>query len=339
MIIEALIAHIVGYFYFTRYLTFLANSRNSDGHSQYAWGIFFTSLVIFGLIEPDRYLAWLSISVGLVLGHALFRKYIMHPIDLFLSSTIQYNTTHALQTFYKNNGQIVAFLLHQMLFVFWISLLNQFLFNWTQPLTQVFFVIISTGLLLLKSTTSVTWIKDNKRRVFQTITSYVVLSALLLFISQLMISILSVVDTGPGTLISLQNRLPYETFIHSAFILILLMRPANLIIRTLSVQYDPKGNERKLTDSSYRQEDTSRQESGFKGAGAMIGNLERTLIFLSFLYGSLLSVVAILSIKAFARYKLIADDPYFSEYFVIGTMLSVLITFLSYIGLVALTLM
>ncbi|MDZ7835582.1 MAG: hypothetical protein U5K84_10030 [Alkalibacterium sp.] len=45
-------------------------------------------------------------------------------------------------------------------------------------------------------------------------------------------------------------------------------------------------------------------------------------------------MVAILSIKAFARYKLIAEDPYFSEYFVIGTMLSVLITFGCYALLV-----
>ncbi|MCC5895547.1 MAG: hypothetical protein JJU16_08825 [Alkalibacterium sp.] len=339
MIIEALIAHIVGYFYFTRYPTFLANSKNAEGHSQYSWGIFFTSLVIFGLIEPEQYLSWLSISVGLVLGHALFRTYIMEAIDMFLSSTIQYNRTHALQTFYKKNGQIIAFSLHQMLFIFWITLMNQLLFIWTQPLTQIFFIIISTGLLILKTKTSVTWLKENRRSVLQTLTSYIVLSALALFISQLMITVISVVDTGPQPLIILQNRLPYEAFLQTAFILILLMRPANLIIRTLSVQYDPKGNERKLSDTSYLKDAAPLQESGFKGAGAMIGNLERILIFLSFVYGSLLSVVAILSIKAFARYKLIADDPYFSEYFVIGTMLSVLITFVSYIGLMALTMM
>lgn len=331
MIIESLIAHVIGYFYFTRYPTFLANSKSGEGHSQYAWGIFFVSLVIFGLIETENYLSWLSISIGLILGHALFKKYVMHSIDLFLSSTIQYNTTHALQTFYKKNGQVVAFALHQMLFIFWIILLDQLLFTLSQPLTQLFFIIISVGLLMLKGETPVTWLKNNKRQVFQTITSYIVLSALVLFIAQLVVTLLSTVSLVPYTGLIPQTTQPYDTFTSLSFIILLLMRPANLIIRTLSIQYDPKGTEKHVT-----QPHSSSQESGFKGAGAMIGNLERILIFLSFLYGSLLSVVAILSIKAFARYKLIADDPYFSEYFVIGTMLSVLITFISYIGLVAL---
>lgn len=100
------------------------------------------------------------------------------------------------------------------------------------------------------------------------------------------------------------------------------MKPTNLVIRAVSAKYDPKKN----TALSVQSE----QDSGFKGAGAMIGDLERLLILLSFFFGSLLSVVAILSIKAFARYKLITEDPYFSEYFVIGTMLSVLITFTCY---------
>lgn len=336
MIIESLIAHIVGYFYFTRYPAFLANSKNAEGHSQYSWGIFFSSLVIFGLIVSENYLSWLSISIGLILGHALFKKYLMHTIDSFLSSIIQYNTTHALQSFYKKNGQIVAFSLHQMLFIFWIIILNQLLYNLSQPITQLFFITISLGLLLLKADTPVTWLKNNKRSVFQTLTSYIVLSAVVLFIAQLGVTLMSSYTLAPETGPILQSTQPYDIFIYATFIFLLLMRPANLIIRTLSVQYDPKGNERKLTDSSSQIPANASQESGFKGAGAMIGNLERILIFLSFMYGSLLSVVAILSIKAFARYKLIADDPYFSEYFVIGTMLSVLITFISYIGLVAL---
>ncbi|GAB2324093.1 hypothetical protein IRB23M11_17150 [Alkalibacterium sp. m-11] len=340
MIIESLIAHLIGYFYFTKYPTFLAHSKNEKGHSQYSWGIFFTSLVVFGLIDDiGDYLPWLSISIGLVLGHALFKHYIMQAIDLFMSSTIQYNASHALQTFYRKNGQIIAFALHQMLFIFWILGLNQFLYELSEPSIQLFFIIIASGILLLKSQISVQWIQTHKKTVGQTLASYVILSAIVLFISQLILSVLSPLQFNPVRFMMTGELTdPYLLFIRFVLILLLLMRPANLLIRTLSVQYDPKGTRKTLVEETTETDRTPEKgESGFKGAGAMIGNLERILIFLSFLNGSLLSIVAILSIKAFARYKLIADDPYFSEYFVIGTMLSVLITFLSYLILIGLS--
>ncbi|GEL66323.1 hypothetical protein MPS01_04780 [Marinilactibacillus psychrotolerans] len=68
----------------------------------------------------------------------------------------------------------------------------------------------------------------------------------------------------------------------------------------------------------------------------MIINLIRIMILLSFVSSNLIPIVAILSIKAFARYKLIVEDASFSEYFVIGTMLSVVITFILYLMLHAL---
>ncbi|MCC5890258.1 MAG: hypothetical protein JJU01_06775 [Alkalibacterium sp.] len=348
MIIESLVTHIVAYFYFMRYPTKLNQSETEKNQTPYTWGIFFSSLIVFGLTDSANYLSWLTISIGLVSGQAVFIKYIQPTLQLYLDSTIKQNETHVLQTFYHKNEDIIAFTLQQTLIFIWIIMLNQLFFYLAHPLTKLFFIIISIGYLSLSNRDSIIWGEVDKRRIFQTLTSYILLSALVLFVSQLLIQLIDSVSNSALQVFPFQNaQASYGLFIRAVLVFLILMRPANLLIRSLSVQYDPKKSlkveddaEDDLTEQPSQIQPASREipvipnESGFKGAGAMIGNLERILIFLSFLSGSLLSVVAILSIKAFARYKLIADDPYFSEYFVIGTMLSVLITFISYILLV-----
>lgn len=348
MIIESLVTHIVAYFYFMRTPTQLNQTETQTSQRPYTWGIFFTSLILFGVIDSAHYLSWLTISIGLVSGQAVFLRYVKPALGLFLDSSIKHNQTHALQSFYNKNEDIISFSLQQMLLFIWIVLLNQLFFYLAHPLTKLFFIIITLGYLSLSNRDSIIWGEVDKRRVFQTLTSYIVLSALVIFVAQLIIQLIESVGNSSLQMFSFQNaQSSYGLFIRFVMVFLILMRPANLLIRSLSVQYDPKKHlaEEDRLDSGHQEEDSpSKQtvkdisivpsESGFKGSGAMIGNLERILIFLSFLNGSLLSVVAILSIKAFARYKLIADDPYFSEYFVIGTMLSVLITFGSYILLV-----
>lgn len=344
MIIESLVTHIVAYFYFMSMPTKLSQTEMQKNQTPYTWGIFFTSLIVFGLNDSTRYLSWLTISIGLVAGMAVFIRYVQPTLQAFLESTIKQNQSHTLHPFYSKHEEIISFSLQQLLIFIWIIMLNQLFFNLAHPLTKLFFIIISIGYLSLSNRNSILWGNVNNRQVFQTLTSYLVLSALVLFVSQLLIQLIDSIGHSTLEVFSFQNnQTSYGLFIRTALVLVILMRPANLLIRSLSLQYDPKKNlggqdnyrrNQKKAKQSAGEFTLVPSESGFKGAGAMIGNLERILIFLSFLNGSLLSVVAILSIKAFARYKLIADDPYFSEYFVIGTMLSVLITFGSYILLV-----
>lgn len=338
MIIESLVTHILAYFYFMRLPNKLNQSEMQKHQTPYTWGVFFSSIIVFGLSDSTRYLSWLTISLGLVAGMAVFIRYVQPTLQEFLDSTIKHNQSHTLQSFYTKHEEVISFTLQQLIIFVWITMLNQLFFYLAHPLTKLFFIIISVGYLSLSNRESILFGNADKRQVFQTLTSYLVLSALVLFISQLLIQLISSVGHSTLEVFSFDNnQSSYGFFIRAVLVLIILMRPANLLIRSLSIQYDPKmklkKQDKRITALPKDGHET-RSESGFKGAGAMIGNLERILIFLSFLNGSLLSVVAILSIKAFARYKLIADDPYFSEYFVIGTMLSVLITFGSYILLV-----
>lgn len=66
------------------------------------------------------------------------------------------------------------------------------------------------------------------------------------------------------------------------------------------------------------------------GAGAMIGNLERILsaIFLSL--NALSSIGLIYTAKSIARFKRIEENQGFAEYYLIGTLFSILFVVISY---------
>lgn len=66
------------------------------------------------------------------------------------------------------------------------------------------------------------------------------------------------------------------------------------------------------------------------GAGAMIGNLERILsaIFLSL--NALSSIGLIYTAKSIARFKRIEENQGFAEYYLIGTLFSILFVVITY---------
>lgn len=330
MIIETLIAHVVSYFYFQP--SGIGEPKKSYAVSQalhFVWGLLFTSVILYGLHDgSDGFtLKWLVIASGLLAGYVFFENKIKNPLNFFFTSNL--SSEHSLHMFYVKNRSIVQFSVQQMLYLLWIFILNELVTVSDNTLIVAgiglfFGLIFIISLYALKRRDSASNYPGN--RLLKHASTYIVLSAVSLVLLQLILRGLALLQysTLPVSLLSTQS--PYRVLIALSFVLLLLMKPTNLVIRALSSKYDPK------KDAALSSQ--TEQDSGFKGAGAMIGNLERLLILLSFFFGSLLSVVAILSIKAFARYKLIAEDPYFSEYFVIGTMLSVLVTFACYALLV-----
>jgi len=326
LIIETLIAHVVSYFYFQP-------SSSSDRKEAYAvsqalhffWGLLFTSVILYGLHDgSDSFtLKWLVIVSGLLAGYVFFENKIKYPLNFFFTSSL--SSEHSLHMFYVKNRSIVQFFVQQMLYLLWLFILNALVTLSDEPLVitgiGLFFALIyliSLYALKRRDTASTyPW-----HRLLKHASTYIVLSAVSLVLLQLILEGLALLHRSPLPVSLLITQEPYQVLISLSLVLLLLMKPTNLVIRAVSSKYDPKKDAALASQTE--------QDSGFKGAGAMIGNLERLLILLSFFFGSLLSVVAILSIKAFARYKLIAEDPYFSEYFVIGTMLSVLITFACY---------
>ncbi|WP_423189305.1 hypothetical protein ACO1PF_12065 [Alkalibacterium sp. f15] len=330
MIIESLVAHLIGYFYFQPTQSNEVGDRKVTAQPfHYLWGVVFTTFVIIGLNDftSDFLMKWLVMALGLMVGYIFYENKLKRGITLFLNSNL--TTEHSLHLFYNKNRSIVQFVVHQLIYLLWILILNSLVDLAFHPLILVgvvllFFILLLGSLFALNSSQRLSRYQGSA--FLKQVSTYIVLSGITLVVLQLTLEALAVIQDSDLPLSAFVVQSPYAVLIRLSLVLLLLMKPTNLIIRAISSKYDPKI----VTTIAAHSE----QDSGFKGAGAMIGNLERLLILLSFFFGSLLSVVAILSIKAFARYKLIAEDPYFSEYFVIGTMLSVLITFACYALLV-----
>lgn len=66
------------------------------------------------------------------------------------------------------------------------------------------------------------------------------------------------------------------------------------------------------------------------GAGAIIGILERMIIGICIAIGQFSSIGLVFTAKSIARYNKIAESPSFAEYYLIGSLFSILIVFTSY---------
>lgn len=77
--------------------------------------------------------------------------------------------------------------------------------------------------------------------------------------------------------------------------------------------------------------DIPENDKGNKNAGSFIGILERIIIVLLLFLKEYSSIGLVLTAKSIVRYKKIEEDPKFSEYYLLGTLLSTLFVILSYI--------
>lgn len=109
------------------------------------------------------------------------------------------------------------------------------------------------------------------------------------------------------------------------FLILLLgnARPCNILIKTTIQHYKPKENKA-----------TNPKPSNSIGAGATIGVLERFLITVFFVNNQYSLIGLILTAKSIARFSKLSDDKDFAEYYLMGTLLSVLFV----IGLCTITL-
>jgi len=64
--------------------------------------------------------------------------------------------------------------------------------------------------------------------------------------------------------------------------------------------------------------------------GIIIGQLERMLIFLLLLFGNYTGITVIIGLKTLTRFKGIGEDKEFAEYYLIGTLLSIVICLIGF---------
>ena len=93
------------------------------------------------------------------------------------------------------------------------------------------------------------------------------------------------------------------------FYVLLVGKPTNIVFKILFAKYQP--NMKKKMDT-------------IAGAGSMIGFLERLVIGACLLYGQFASIGLVFTAKSIARYNKISENPAFAEYYLIGSLFSIL---------------
>lgn len=99
-------------------------------------------------------------------------------------------------------------------------------------------------------------------------------------------------------------------------LLLVVIQPFSITIKKVLYRYRPL---------------TSEEKGGQPNAGAFIGILERLIILLLLSVGQYAAIGFVLTAKSIARYNKIAENPEFSEYYLLGTLLSAMLVISAYL--------
>lgn len=96
--------------------------------------------------------------------------------------------------------------------------------------------------------------------------------------------------------------------------LLIISKPCNIIFKIFFSKYQPELQGRMDT---------------INGAGATIGILERIIIGICMVMGQYASIGLVFTAKSIARYNKISENPAFAEYYLIGSLFSILSVFVA----------
>ncbi len=99
-------------------------------------------------------------------------------------------------------------------------------------------------------------------------------------------------------------------------ILLIIIQPFSITLKKVLYRYKPSINE---------------EDGGIPNAGAVIGMLERCIILLMLSVNQYAAIGFVLTAKSIARYNKIVEDPKFSEYYLLGTLLSTMLVIAAYL--------
>ena len=102
--------------------------------------------------------------------------------------------------------------------------------------------------------------------------------------------------------------------------IIIIIKPVSITIKKFLSQYQP------IT--------VSHEEKGHPGAGSLIGILERLIIIIMISQNQYAAIGFVLTSKSIARYNKIIENPQFSEYYLLGTLFSILSVIMTYMIIV-----
>lgn len=91
--------------------------------------------------------------------------------------------------------------------------------------------------------------------------------------------------------------------------LVLITKPTNIVFKIFFQKYQPHDNQKMDT---------------IPGAGATIGLLERIVMSICIIFNQFASIGLVFTAKSIARYNKISESPTFAEYYLIGSLFSIL---------------
>lgn len=120
--------------------------------------------------------------------------------------------------------------------------------------------------------------------------------------------------------ISIYMGISIENAIKWTLLILLLFKPSNTTFSKLFKLYKPAGD-------IPSKEATRKNEIK---AGAMIGFLERVLLVIFFSIEQYSSIALVMTAKSIARYEKLSKDEIFAEYYLIGTLSSMIMAITAY---------
>ena len=120
----------------------------------------------------------------------------------------------------------------------------------------------------------------------------------------------------------MQIALTPEIFIRLIFAFLLIGKPANILIKIINQKKNLHMQDNNVSVSIL---ENKQNKPEFQNAGRIIGTLERIIIIIMVMLKQYAAIGLVFTAKSIARYDEITKDPSFAEYYLVGTLLSVLI--------------
>lgn len=140
--------------------------------------------------------------------------------------------------------------------------------------------------------------------------SIVILSIVFIFLGT-KIALLPIVDNFVQYF-----SLNFVTMCSWTLAILIIIQPCNITIKKILASFRP---------------DLKDENKGHPNAGALIGILERFLYLFFLAAGQYSAIGFVLTAKSIARYNKIIEDPKFSEYYLLGTLISALLVVVTHL--------
>lgn len=227
---------------------------------------------------------------------------------------------HFLGDFYFQSDQIAAgkdksfnkLLIHGLVYLLTMVLIIVPIFGFTFLKWVLIVSLIHIGVDWLKMYLTKKRKPDNKMQIYAYMIDQLIHVVTILALVALMASVSKTFQfSGPMKKVLEMGNFDIEMMLKWTLSSIIVIKPVSITIGKLLYKYQPKT--------------MAKEEVGHPGAGSLIGILERLIILMMLSQNQYAAIGFVLTAKSIARYNKLIENPQFSEYYLLGTLLSILL--------------